>query len=154
ILSGHLRLRIALRQRYFAVCAENRCFGLVCDGRHARGRARASNGLPPAPCNAADRGEAMTLGRATRRSFIAGAAAACTGAAAPASGGTLITGVNLSGLELNGRRLPGRLDHDFAAPTEAELDYYRACGARCVRLPFLWERLQPELNGAFDPDYG
>ncbi len=94
----------------------------------------------------------MSFEKATRRTFMAGAAAACTGAAAPRSE-ALITGVNLSGLELNSRRLPGRLDHDFAAPTEVELDYYRACGARCVRLPFLWERLQPEFGGAFDPEY-
>ncbi len=96
----------------------------------------------------------MSVGSATRRTFLATAAAACTGAAAPAAHERLITGVNLSGLELNGRRLPGRLDHDFASPTEAELDYYHACGARAVRIPFLWERLQPELGRAFDSDFG
>jgi len=96
----------------------------------------------------------MSLGLATRRSFLAGVGAACTAASAPASHDALLTGINLSGLELNGRHLPGRLDHDFAAPTSAELDYYRACGARVVRVPFLWERLQPELGSAFDADYG
>jgi endoglucanase len=39
------------------------------------------------------------------------------------------------------------------APSAAELDYYRSCGARAVRVPFLWERLQPELGGGFDPGY-
>ena len=97
----------------------------------------------------------MSVRSPTRRTIMAGiAAAACTGAAAPPSRESLITGINLSGLELNGRHLPGRLDHDFKAPTTAELDYYRACGARALRVPFLWERLQPQLNGPFDPDYG
>src|SRR5262249_36714363 len=63
------------------------------------------------------------------------------------------TGVNLSGLELNARRLPGQLGHDFARPKAKELDYYSACGARVIRLPFLWERLQPELSGPFDETY-
>lgn len=87
----------------------------------------------------------------TRRRVLAGFGAFAAAAAAPAQ--ALITGVNLSGLELNARRLPGRLDHDFATPTVAELDYYRSRGARAIRLPFLWERLQPELNGGFDPAY-
>jgi endoglucanase len=95
----------------------------------------------------------MSIGNATRRAFIAGAGAACTAAIAPAHSEPLITGINLSGLEFNSRRLPGRSDRDYTAPTTAELAYYRASGARAVRLPFLWERLQPSLGGNFDADY-
>jgi endoglucanase len=65
----------------------------------------------------------------------------------------LLTGVNLAGLEFNAGRLPGRVDHDFVAPTDEELDYWRTLGASTVRVPFLWERLQPDLDGAFDRDH-
>ena len=88
----------------------------------------------------------------TRRAIVAAMGAACTAGSGPAHT-PLITGVNLAGLEFRSGQLPGRLDHDYAAPTVAELDYYHACGARAVRVPFLWERLQPDLTGAFDPDY-
>jgi endoglucanase len=33
------------------------------------------------------------------------------------------------------------------------LDYYKTKGFKLVRLPFLWERLQPKLNGPLDPAY-
>jgi endoglucanase len=88
--------------------------------------------------------------RVTRRVLLAAAAAAPVAATASER---MITGVNLAGLEFNGGRLPGRLDHDFVAPTIEELDYYRQRGARAVRLPFLWERLQPELGQGFDGSY-
>jgi endoglucanase len=65
----------------------------------------------------------------------------------------LITGVNLAGLEFKSGRLPGRADHDYVAPDSDTLDYYAERGARAVRLPFLWERLQPELSGRFDEPY-
>ena len=88
----------------------------------------------------------------TRRTLIGSAGALLT----PASAGAaerLITGVNLAGLEFNSRKLPGRLHRDFVAPTVEELDYYRDCGARAVRLPFLWERLEPRLGEGFDDGY-
>lgn len=88
----------------------------------------------------------------TRRAALLGAAALPRGAAL-ASTDRLITGVNLAGLEFNNGKLPGRVDHDYVCPTEAELDYYRRCGARAVRLPFLWERLQPALGRNFDEAY-
>lgn len=85
----------------------------------------------------------------TRRTLLGCAGAVLTPARAGATE-RLITGVNLAGLEFNGRKLPGRLDHDFVAPTVEELDYYRGCGARAVRIPFLWERLEPRLGEPFD----
>lgn len=88
----------------------------------------------------------------SRRTLLAAGAGAC----APPSGEVrtrLLTGVNLAGLEFASGRLPGRLDHDFATPTLAELDYYRGCGARIVRIPFLWERAQPALGRDLDEAY-
>ena len=58
---------------------------------------------------------------------------------------TLEPGVNLSGLEVNSTKKPGVVNYDYTAPTPSELDYYAAKGIKVVRLPILWERLQPSL---------
>ena len=88
----------------------------------------------------------------SRRALLTAAAAL---ALSPAAHGErrLITGVNLAGLEFNSSRLPGERDRDFVAPGANDLDYYRRRGAGAVRLPFLWERLQPDLGGDFDDAY-
>lgn len=92
-----------------------------------------------------------------RRSVLAaGAAVACGAQRGPTPqvrSRPRLKGVNIAGLEFNRGRLPGRLDHDYVAPKDEELAYYRAAGATVFRVPFLWERLQPELGGAFDQDY-
>jgi endoglucanase len=54
-------------------------------------------------------------------------------------------GVNLSGLEANPGNLPGTAGYDYIAPPQAELAYYHSKGVNVVRLPVLWERLQPGL---------
>lgn len=83
--------------------------------------------------------------------------AACVGACAPKvhaqAARPLLKGVNIAGLEFNAGRLPGRVDTDYVAPDPAELAYYRDAGAGLVRIPFLWERLQPDLDGGFDERY-
>lgn len=66
--------------------------------------------------------------------------------------------VNLSGLEFNSGTLPGRPGWDYGIPSSSELDYYRSKGINIVRLPVLWERMQPELlnspaDAALDPTY-
>ncbi|MNK00568.1 Endoglucanase precursor [compost metagenome] len=54
-------------------------------------------------------------------------------------------GVNLAGAEF------GKIGTDhYGYPTSAELDYFKSKGLTLFRLPFKWERLQPELNGALD----
>lgn len=88
----------------------------------------------------------------TRGEFVVGALASLA-ATPPRAARRLVTGVNLAGLEFNSGRIPGRLDHDYVAPTTAELEYYASKGARAVRLPFLWERLQPTLDGPFNEPY-
>lgn len=57
-------------------------------------------------------------------------------------------GINLAGAEF------GKDGHeygkDYAYPSDATIAYFAQKGFTSVRLPFLWERLQPKLNGAFD----
>lgn len=62
-------------------------------------------------------------------------------------------GVNLAGAEFAPRTLPGVEGKNFGWPTEKGLDYWKSKGVKLIRLPFLWERLQPTLNGDFDPTY-
>ena len=59
-------------------------------------------------------------------------------------------GVNLAGAEFASGQLPGRHDTDYVYPSVASVAYYRGKGMNTVRLPFLWERLQPVLNQPFD----
>ncbi len=66
----------------------------------------------------------------------------------PSSG--YLRGVNLSGGEFGVGTLPERYDQDYTYPTPVELDYYSGVGMTLVRLPFLWERLQPGLFGPLD----
>lgn len=72
-----------------------------------------------------------------------------------------LLGVNLAGAEFgsgdvqNGHEtgVPGVYKTDYIFPTPAEIDYYAGKGLDVIRLPFLWERLQPAHHGQFDPVY-
>lgn len=57
----------------------------------------------------------------------------------------VLGGVNISGGEFG--TVPGRLGYQYAYPTTAEIDWFHARGAKIVRVPFRWERLQPALYG-------
>ncbi len=61
-------------------------------------------------------------------------------------------GVNLSGLEFgNG---VGVYDRDYTMPARSSYDYWgQQVHSNVVRLPFTWERLQPQLGGALDQNY-
>lgn len=61
-----------------------------------------------------------------------------------------LRGVNLSGPELNPDKLPGRIGFDYIYPTLTELDEVKAAGMTVIRLPVLWERLQPRLGFPLD----
>lgn len=63
-----------------------------------------------------------------------------------------MTGVSLAGAEFNNKKLPGRVNHDYVYPNAADFDFVKRLGGGIVRLPFLWERLQPELFGELDAD--
>ena len=61
-------------------------------------------------------------------------------------------GVSLAGAEFGEQHLPGRINHDYVYPTQRGADdYYSAKGFSIIRLPFLWERLQPRAFGPLAP---
>eukprot|EP00040_Diaphanoeca_grandis_P022799 m.123178 g.123178 ORF g.123178 m.123178 type:complete len:744 (+) comp28970_c2_seq1:134-2365(+) len=66
--------------------------------------------------------------------------------------GKVTVGINLSGLE-EGSKIPGRANYDYAVPSAAEWEYFASRGIKLVRLPFRWERIQPNVSGALDPGY-
>lgn len=76
--------------------------------------------------------------------FVAQASANCLQAGA-------LKGVNLAGAEFNAGALPGTVNRDYVYPNAAEFEYFARLGMNTVRLPFLWERVQPQLFGALDP---
>ncbi|BCM92738.1 endoglucanase [Abditibacteriota bacterium] len=59
-------------------------------------------------------------------------------------------GVNMAGADFGGDKLPGVVYKDYTWPSGKELDYFRDKGCRLIRLPMLWERLQPQLGAALD----
>lgn len=61
---------------------------------------------------------------------------------------TILRGINISGGEFAGGGAPGRLGVQYTYPTKAEIDYYSSLGFTVIRVPFMWERLQPSLYGA------
>src|SRR4051812_38842565 len=61
-----------------------------------------------------------------------------------------LRGVSLSGAEFAGSVIPGTYGSDYTYPTHDEVDYFVAKGMTILRIPFLWERLQPALSGPFD----
>jgi len=58
--------------------------------------------------------------------------------------------VSLASAEFAPGNLPGTYNTDYVYPSAASVSYFKAKGMNAVRLPFLWERLQPSLNQAFD----
>jgi endoglucanase len=88
------------------------------------------------------------------------------GAASPAFSPHLsgrLHGVSIAGAEFTPNNVPGKAGVDYTFPTTQELDYYKTRGLDLVRLPFLWERMQPGLmsknspnaavDRSFDPEY-
>jgi len=54
-------------------------------------------------------------------------------------------GVNLAGAEF------GKIGSDeYGYPTKEDLDYFHSKGLTLIRLPFKWERIQPEMNNPLD----
>jgi endoglucanase len=56
-------------------------------------------------------------------------------------------GANLASAEF-GVKVPGTLGADYTYPTSDEVDYYMSKGMNTFRVPFLWERMQLNLNGS------
>ncbi|WAB82149.1 cellulase family glycosylhydrolase [Microcella daejeonensis] len=73
-------------------------------------------------------------------------------------GGDQRHGVNLAGLEFSTEQgfsaaVPGVLGRDFFDEPEASFAYLADRGIDFVRLPFRWERLQPQLGGSLDEQH-
>ncbi len=62
-------------------------------------------------------------------------------------------GINLAGPEFGGKKLPGKIGHDYLFPNAVHLIYYKSKGFNAVRLPVKWERLQYELYSDLDRAY-
>lgn len=79
---------------------------------------------------------------------------ACTLLLAPPTFGavtdTLPMGINLAGAEFGVTTYPGKLGTDYTYPTVNEIDYYASKNIKILRLPFKWERIQPQFNGPLD----
>ncbi|RUS20038.1 glycoside hydrolase superfamily [Endogone sp. FLAS-F59071] len=69
-------------------------------------------------------------------------------ATAPALAAVDFTGVNEAGADFGS--VGGVYGTNYMYPADTSLDYFTKNKANIVRLPFLWERLQPTLNATFD----
>lgn len=56
-------------------------------------------------------------------------------------------GVNLPQAGFGEQHLPGVDGKDYLWPSAADVNSYADAGANVLRIPFLWERMQPALNG-------
>jgi endoglucanase len=97
------------------------------------------------------------LGGISRRDFLKTGAACAVAANAPgffpglakaAAPGAPLWGVNLAGADFG--NLPGKHGTEYLYPAPANIDYYAGLGFTLVRIPFKWERLQPQLNAPLD----
>lgn len=59
-------------------------------------------------------------------------------------------GVNLAGAEFAHDQIPGVYGKNYIYPTTEEIDYFKSKGLTLLRVPFLWERMQPVLGGELD----
>jgi endoglucanase len=61
-----------------------------------------------------------------------------------------LTGINLAGAEFNGKDLPGVFGKTYIYPSPDEIGYFLDKGMNVIRLPFRWERVEPNLGGDLD----
>lgn len=92
----------------------------------------------------------MTSPLATIRAATLGLAVLATAAQAQVPPGRMppAAGVNLAGGEFG--KPPGRIDHDYHYPSDEELAWAAERRFVVIRMPFLWERVQPTLGGPLD----
>jgi endoglucanase len=60
--------------------------------------------------------------------------------------------VNLASAEFAPEKVPGIAGQDYIYPTKATAAPFAAMGMNSVRLPILWERIQPQVGQALDPE--
>ncbi|EJL84268.1 endoglucanase [Herbaspirillum sp. CF444] len=94
------------------------------------------------------------IGSHVRRMLGLALLAACflSGHAAVAAclDGKRLAGVNLSGPEFAADKLPGTVFKDYGYPDPDDMRHFQSAGMNAFRLPFLWERIQPQLFGPLD----
>lgn len=61
-----------------------------------------------------------------------------------------LRGVNLAGAEFASAKLPGTVFRDYTFPSTTDVNNFADMGANMIRLPFLWERMQPVAGGPLD----
>ncbi len=64
-----------------------------------------------------------------------------------------LRGVNIMDLGMAADHIPGIFNTNYTKPTLANFEKLKADGVDVVRLPFLWERVQPTLGGVLDSTY-
>jgi len=57
-------------------------------------------------------------------------------------------GVNLAGAEFG--KSGGSIGKNYVYPNLSEFQYFQSKGMKIIRIPFRWERIQPELRGELD----
>jgi endoglucanase len=82
--------------------------------------------------------------------LVAGAPHLAPLAAKAAERPGMLWGVNLAGAEFG--QLLGKHGTAYTYPPPENIDYYAKLGFTLIRLPFKWERLQPQLSADFDRD--
>jgi len=66
--------------------------------------------------------------------------------------GSKAFGVGFAGPEFTASHLPGRIGTDYIYPTDEQpYRYFAAHGLTLIRLPILWERVQPKAFGPLSP---
>lgn len=93
------------------------------------------------------------LRRGLARSVAAGLAAlhVATAFAAPVCSDVPLSGVNFAGGEFNGGKQGARYSFDYIYPGAGEIALLQRLGLKAMRVPFLWERLQPKALEPLDP---
>lgn len=61
-------------------------------------------------------------------------------------------GINLGGAAMGSKVIPGKHGKNYLWPTTAEVAMYANAGFNTLRVPFLWERMQPKLQEPLDPE--
>ena len=59
----------------------------------------------------------------------------------------------MAGPEFAANALPGKLGIDYKFPTDTQLKYYKDAGFKAIRIPILWERLQPAIYSGLNISY-
>lgn len=65
--------------------------------------------------------------------------------------GVPLAGVNFAGGEFNGGKENARYAFDYIYPGAGEIALMQRLGLKAMRVPFLWERLQPQPLAPLDP---